>query len=212
MVSERKKKLLLAVSVLLLAVLAVTAHYVYDPWGFYWKVSDEEAALRMKMVHTAESYLGYNEADDSHRKIIDTYNSHEPLAVGYKVQYDDSWCATFVSTVSIECGFTDIIPTECGCERHIGLFQNLGHWEETDSVVPLPGDLIYYDWDMEKNGECTGWSDHIGIVVGTKWPYIKVIEGNYQDAVCYHYIPINHKQIRGYAQPDYTALLHENTP
>lgn len=212
MASERTKKIWLSAVLLLLITGAIAAHYTLDPWGFYWKRSEEETELRTRFVQTAEGYLGYNEADGSHRRIIDAYNRHTPLAMGYEVQYDDSWCSTFVSAVSIECGFTEIIPTECGCERHIGLFQEIGAWEEADDCIPLPGDLIFYDWNMAEKGECTGWSDHIGIVVGTKWPFIKVIEGNYQDSVSYRYLPIDHIQIRGYAKPDYSSLLHKNTP
>lgn len=212
MVPERKQNAILTAVMLILMVFAVAAHYLFDPWGFYWKVSDEESAFRMRLVETAETYLGVNEADGSHCQIIDVYNAHEPLAVGYTVQYTDSWCSTFVSTVAIECGLTKIIPTECGCERHIGLFQNLGVWEEDDSIIPLPGDLVFYDWNMEQKGECIGWSDHVGIVVGTKWPFMKVIEGNYQDAVSYRYLRIDHIKIRGYAKPDYASLVNENTP
>ena len=209
---ERRKRILITVVMLVLIAAAVAGHYYLDPWGFYWKVSEEEAALRLKLVETAESYLGTNEADGSHQAIIDRYNAHEPLAVGYTVQYTDSWCSTFVSAVAIQCELTEIIPTECGCERHIGLFQKLGSWEEADSAIPLPGDLIFYDWNMAKPGECTGWSDHVGIVVGTKWPFIKVIEGNYHDSVSYRYIPMDYVQIRGFAKPDYKSLLNTKTP
>lgn len=212
MLSQRKKNIILTALVLLLAAAAVAAHYAYDPWGFYWKVPEKEAELRSSFVQAAEGYLGCKEADGSHQKIIDAYNRHEPLAMGYTVQYTDSWCSTFVSAVSIECGFTDIIPTECGCERHIGLFRELGVWEEADNCIPLPGDLIFYDWNMEEIGECTGWADHIGIVVGTKWPFIKVIEGNYQDAVSYRYLMIDDMQIRGFAKPDFRSISDENTP
>lgn len=206
MVTERKKTIrfwFLTVFSMILAFAAVGMHYQLDPWGFYWKVPEEEAALRMEVVQTAESWLGCREADGSHQPIIDLYNSHEPLARDYPVQYTDSWCAAFVSAVSIECELTDIIPTECGCERQIELFQALGRWEEADNSIPLPGDLIYYDWNMEENGECTGWADHVGIVVGTKWPFIKVIEGNFKDSVGYHYLLLDDVQIRGFARPDY---------
>lgn len=204
---NRKKILTVLVSVLLI-IGAIAAHYLLDPWGFYWKVSPEEAALRMQVVETAQSCLGCKEADGSHRQIIDLYNSHEPLAMDYAVQYTDSWCSTFVSAVAIRCGLTDIIPTECGCERHIGLFQEIGRWVENDSQIPLPGDLIFYDWDMKKPGECTGWSDHVGIVVGTKWPFVKVIEGNKDDMVTYRVIMLNDWQIRGFAKPDYASLVN----
>lgn len=192
-------------------VLAVLAHYRYDPWSFYWKVSEEETALRMRFVQTAERYLGCKESDGSHEAIIDLYNAHEPLAMDYVVQYDDSWCSTFVSAVAIECALTAIIPTECGCQRHIGLFQSLGCWEEHDNAIPLPGDLIFYDWDQEDRGECSGWSDHVGIVVGTKWPFVKVIEGNKDDSVTYRIVLLGDRHIRGYGKPDYHKWI-ENTP
>lgn len=200
----KKKRILWLLSVFLI-VAAVVGHYLFDPWGFYWKVPDEEAALRLQVVRTAESWLGAKEEDRSHEAIIDLYNSHEPLAVGYVVQYTDSWCATFVSSAAITSGLTDIIPTECSCERQIGLFQSLGRWEEDDSIIPLPGDIIYYDWDETKPGDATGWSDHVGIVVGTKWPFVKVIEGNKDDAVSYRILLLGNIQIRGYGKPDYAA-------
>ena len=129
------------------------------------------------------------------------------IAVGYVVQETDDWCATFVSAMAISCGLTDIIPTECGCQRQIGLFQELGTWEENDAAIPLPGDIIYYDWDSRSLGDCTGWADHVGIVVGTKWPFVKVIEGNKDDAVGYRIVLINDIHIRGYGRPDYASLL-----
>jgi hypothetical protein len=163
----------------------------------------------MKLVETAEGYLGCKESDDSHQKIIDRYNAHEPLAVGYVVQYTDSWCSTFVSTASIEAGLTEIIPTECGRERHIGLFQELGVWDERDDTIPLPGDLIFYDWNMEEKGECTGWSDHVGIVIGTYEGHIKVIEGNKDADVSYRILKQDDAIIRGFAVPDYAKAAQQ---
>lgn len=194
--------------VLLLAAGMVWLYFASDPWGFARDVSEEEAALRMKVVETAESYLGCNEADGSHEKIIDLYNSHKPLARDYEVQYTDSWCSTFASAIAIECGLTDIIPTECGCEKQIGLFQALCRWEEDDSYFPLPGDYIFYAWDEGLEfGDCTGWADHVGIVVGNAGPFIKVIEGNKDDCVGYRVVPWNHPEIRGYGLPNYSESL-----
>ena len=200
-----RKKHLTTFLVLLLMVSAIGAHYLLDPWGFYWKIPEPEAAARMQLIRNAEERLGANEQDQTHRAIIDLYNSHEPLAQGYTVQYTDSWCAAFVSAAAISCNLTDIIPTECSCERQIGLFKTLGRWEEHDRAIPLPGDIIYYDWDETKPGDATGWSDHVGIVVGTKWPFVKVIEGNYDDCVQYRIVPLWDLRIRGYGKPDYAA-------
>ena len=60
-----------------------------------------EKEQRAKVVSIAEKYLGCKESNGSHRKIIDLYNSHKPLARGYPVKYTDAWCATFVSAVFI---------------------------------------------------------------------------------------------------------------
>lgn len=204
---RKKGKRIAGFLAVLLIVGALAAHYLCAPWGFYWKVSEEEAAVRMRVVETAQSYLGCKEADGTHKAIIDLYNAHEPLPMGYAVQYTDSWCATFVSAVAIQCGLTDIIPAECSCQRQIGLLQDIGSWEEQDSAIPLPGDIIYYDWDYKGFGDSTGWADHVGIVVGTKWPFVKVIEGNKDDCVAYRIILLNDIHIRGFGQPDYASII-----
>ncbi|MBQ7001147.1 MAG: CHAP domain-containing protein [Oscillospiraceae bacterium] len=201
------RKRILAWTAVLLALGAVAAHYLFDPWGFYWKVTPEESQLRLSLVETAQGYLGCKESDGSHKAILALYNAQEVLPVGYAVQETDSWCSTFVSAMAIEAGLTEIIPMECGCQRHIGLFQEIGRWIEEDGHIPLPGDLIFYDWDVKRQGESTGWADHVGIVVGTKWPFVKVIEGNKDDAVSYRILRLGDMRIRGYGVPDYAGLI-----
>lgn len=79
------------------------------------------SSQRDSVVAQARAWLGKKEADGSHKVIIDTYNSHKPLARGYAMKYTDAWCATFVSAVAIKCGVTDILPTECSCDEMIAL-------------------------------------------------------------------------------------------
>lgn len=194
---KRRSVAIIISLVLLLAILTV----LLLPRG----MSADEEALRQEFVATAESWLGCNEADGSHQAIIDLYNCHKPLARDYTVQYTDSWCATFVSAVAIECGLTDIIPTECGCERQIQLFQALGRWEEKDDYVPSPGDLVYYSSSGASSKNNTGWADHVGIVVSVVGSTITTIEGNYGDQVTYRTIRVGDASIRGYALPNYAS-------
>ena len=189
--------------ILVLLVLATIAFYKYG-WGFARQVGDEEKALRLQVVHTAESWLGTKESDGSHRQIIDIYNAHTPLARGYTVTYEDAWCAAFGSVVAIQCDLTHIIPTECGCTPQIELFREMGCWEEEDGLVPLPGDIIYYHWNCTELGDCQHRSDHVGIVVGTFGPFIKVIEGNKDNDVSYRITMVDAPSIRGYGLPNYT--------
>ena len=140
-----------------------------------------------------------------HHQIIDLYNAQEILPVGYLVTYEDNWCATFVTAVALQNNLEDIIPPECGCQRQIALFESMGCWQEDETYVPLPGDVIYYAQKETAIGDCTGWADHVGIVVGTSKQYIKVIEGNSKDAVRYRYIRKDNYTIRGYGLPDYSG-------
>ena len=91
---------------------------------------------RNDIVKQAQAWIGCKEADGSHKKIIDVYNAHKPLARNYKVKYSDNWCATFISACAIKCGATDIIPTECSCGQMIELMKAKGIWEENDDITP----------------------------------------------------------------------------
>lgn len=164
-----------------------------------------EQELRNKVVQTARSYLGSKEADGSHRKIIDGYNAHKPLARGYLVKYTDAWCATFVSFVGIVCGLTDIMPTECGCGAMIDLYKKKGRWQENDAYRPQPADVIMYDWDDNGVGDCTGYPEHVGIVEAVDGNTITVIEGNMSDKVGERKLQVNGRYIRGYCLPDYAG-------
>lgn len=167
-----------------------------------------EQELRAKVVSIAQSYIGCKESDGSHKKIIDLYNSHKPLARGYAVKYTDAWCSTFASAVAIAAGLTDIIPTECGCEKHIALFKNLGSWQEDDSYTPSPGDYIFYDWQDGTNyatTDNTGAADHVGIVEKVSNGSITVIEGNYSNAVGRRTLKVNGRYISGFGVPKYSS-------
>ena len=164
-----------------------------------------ENEIRNKVVSIAKEWLGCNESDGSHKKIIDVYNAHKPLARGYKVKYTDAWCSTFVSAVSIKAGLTDIFPTECGCEKHTVLFKNINSWVEADNYIPNQGDIIFYNWDDNGVGDTTGSADHVGIVESVNNGVIKVIEGNYNGRVAYRNIQVNARYIRGYGVPKYAT-------
>ncbi len=165
-----------------------------------------EAQARKKYVDYAVSYLGCKESDGSHKKIIDLYNSHKPLARGYPMKYDDAWCACFVSAMAIGCGMTDIIPLEVGCGKYIELAKKAGIWVENDAYVPKKADIVLYDWQDGKDyavTDNTASPDHIGIVVSVSGNTIKVIEGNMSNAVGYRNLEVNGRYIRGFVTPKY---------
>lgn len=168
-------------------------------------------ATRSQICKQAKAWLNAKQGSTKHKEIIDTYNSHKPLARGYKVSYTDDWCATYVSAVAIACKATDIIPTECGCEEMIHLFQKKGAFVESDSYKPKKGDIIFYDWQDNNKLDCTGWSDHVGIVLTVSGNNMTIIEGNKNNKVAYRQIAVNAPYIRGYGVPKYSNVTSINT-
>ena len=158
---------------------------------------------REKFVAIMKSWIGKNEADGSHREIIDIYNAHKPLARGYAVKYTDAWCATTVSAAAIAAECTDIVPTECSCGKMVELFKGLGEWVEDDAHVPQPGEVCFYDWQDTGAGDNTGNPDHVGVVETCNGSSFIVIEGNRNNSVSRRTMEVNGKYIRGFGVPNF---------
>ena len=165
------------------------------------------AKYASKVVEQAKAWLGLKESDGSYKVILDTYNSQAKLPRGYRMTTADPWCAAFVSALAVKLGYTDIIPTECSCSKMIELLKKLGSFEETDSMIPAPGWLLFYDWQdtTGSKGENKGNPDHVGIVEKVEGNTITVIEGNYSNSVKRRTIAVNGNTIRGYGVPKYDA-------
>ena len=156
------------------------------------------------LIKVMRSWVGFSEANGKYREIIDIYNAHRPRARNYRVKYLDSWCDATVSAAAIVSQMTDLIGTECGCEKHIEIFKKKGIWTEDGTITPKPGYIILYNWD-DATQPNNGYSDHIGVVEKVENGRITVIEGNLHDAVGRRNIPVGWGYIRGYATPRYDA-------
>ena len=170
----------------------------------YVKEDIKVSVTAKSVIKIAKTFLGCKESDGSHKKIIDIYNGHKPLARGYKVKYTDSWCDAFVSAVAIQAGAAGLIGTECGVEEHVRIFKNKGIWIEDGTITPKKGDIIVFNWD-DGTQPNDGYSDHIGFVEKVSGGVITTIEGNYSNAVKRREIAVGHGNIRGYARPKYAA-------
>lgn len=160
-------------------------------------------AKASEVIKLAQSWLGIKEGSAEHKALVNLYNSFLPHPRGYAIKVSDSWCAMFIACLAIKLGITNIIPVECGCGEMIALCQKLGIWVEDDARVPVPGDIIFYDWQDSGIGDNKGWSDHVGLVEKVVGNTIIVIEGNINDSVGRRTVTVNAKSIRGYAVPKY---------
>lgn len=159
-----------------------------------------------EIVKQAEKWKGAKEGSTTHKKIIDTYNSHKPRARGYVLKYTDDWCAGFVSACAIAVDATDICPLEVSCPKLIDLAKKKGIWKESDNRVPKVGDWVLYDWEDSGKGDNKNTPNHVGIVVkvSTASKTFVVIEGNKSDKVAERTMKFNGKFIRGFIVPKYS--------
>lgn len=164
-----------------------------------------ETELRQKVVSTALAWLGTQANTTKHLEMLAIYNAQRPLPRGWKMKVTDFWCAAFVSTVSLQLGLRDIMPTECGCPGMVRLYQELGRWVEDDAYIPSQGDVIFYDWQDTGYGDNVGHPDHVGIVLDCDGQNMTIIEGNNANAVNKRVLAVNDRFIRGYGVPDYAS-------
>ena len=180
----------------------------------YDKEETKMGFYRNDVVNLVNSWEGRNEADGTHKYIIDIYNSHLPHPRNTKMQYNWAWCACTWSALAVKLGYTDIMPIEISCYYIIEEAKKMGCWQENDAHIPGLGDGVLYDWDDNGVGDNTGNPDHIGTViyVNKESGYMVVMEGNYSNAVKKRTIMINGRFIRGFICPKYTGNGAELPP
>ena len=173
--------------------------------------------LRQKVANIMLSWLGATRGSATHKKILNIYNNHKPLARGYAVQVNDAWCATTVSAAWIEAGIADYTGTECSCTQFIAIAKKKGFWVENDAYVPKIGDALIYDWDDGTNyatNDNAGGPEHIGIVTKVDGNTFYVTEGNKgsSSVVGTRTMKVNGRYIRGFIAPNYDAIAKAITP
>lgn len=162
---------------------------------------------RYNMVSWFAKRVGTTEGSAEHHRIIDVYNSQQPLPRGYRMRYADSWCAATVTVAAMETGCRSVIPPECGCGEMKKKAKAANRWAGPD-YRPRFGDLILYSWNMDS------WPDHIGIVYkyDEHTDKITTIEGNYKDSIRTREIVGGSGYINGYICPKYETLDGEEDP
>lgn len=172
-----------------------------------------ELELRQSVVNIMRSWLGWSEANGRFRAIIDLYNTQKPLPRGYKLQYDDEWCAATVTAAGIQAGLEDIIFGECSCSRMVELYRTAGRWMEDDAYTPQIGDIVMYRWDDDANyatTDNTSNPNHVGMVAEVNGRVLTIIEGNKGRKVATRSLFVNGRYIRGYCLPDYKSKTEED--
>ena len=146
---------------------------------------------------TREEIVKNAKSIKNHLEVVEKYNSLNPLPAGYKLQYNDAWCAATVSVIFADAGYMDI--AECSCLRMRIKAKQLGIWQDTP-YIPDIGDIIMYDWNKD------GIPDHVGVITDTNYKFfyfVEVLEGNYNNSIGVRNISLEASSICGYITPPY---------
>lgn len=142
----------------------------------------------MNYKEFAMQFIGIKQGSNRHKEIIDGYNNGvKPLPRGYRVTYNDSWCATFVSYVMFKCGAINA-PYECSCYY----MKQKATTNKQIVKTPKINDLIIYDWNNN------GTLDHVGIITDINGNVLTVVEGNKSKQVGVRTINKNSSEIDCY--------------
>ena len=139
-------------------------------------------------------------------QVVDLYNSVRPLPLGYKVKYEDLLCATYVSSIFIKLGWTDIVPPNPRAWQLYEIMAAIDCGVQDKNRVPQIGDLIFFGINNRISG-----ITHVGIVTevqnGKQIYYYDI-----QSVVGRHTCPVGYSYIWGYGVPDYASKDLEPVP
>lgn len=115
----------------------------------------------------------------------------EPYWSWYGFDSRVEWCATFVSWVLNQAGYSE--PKFASCQNQgVPYFVSNGQWAGSGYDDIAAGDVIFFDWDGN------GTADHVGIVIGTDGDRVYTVEGNSGDACMIRDYDLNSSVIMGY--------------
>ena len=155
---------------------------------------------RQDVLAIAKTQLGYTESTRNYA-VWEDGSQHGYTRYGdwYGSPYGD-WCAMFVS-FCIHYADVEGMPLNWGCRTWIADLEPLDRYRLAASdYTPVPGDLIFYDWELD------GLSDHVGLVAelvpasGEEPAKLIAIEGNSSNRVQYVTYEQDDPVILGYGQ------------
>lgn len=128
----------------------------------------------------------------------------EPYWSWYGFPERVEWCACFVSWCANQCGYIDAgtFPKFSGCINGMNWFKERDQWA-SNSIIPTPGMIIFFDWEDEEDGGLDGLPDHVGIVEKVENGRVYTIEGNTADSVRERSYLVGYVEILGYGVPVY---------
>lgn len=140
---------------------------------------------RDEIIRLAQEQIGYKEYANNKTKYGEWYGMQ------------GEWCDIFISWLAYKVGILNIlIPKEAYVPNTAKWYKNKGLFKDK-SYKPQKGDLIFFDYNRNKN------ADHIGIVEYVEGKVVHTIEGNKSKMVKRQQYAIGNSNIFGYGIVQY---------
>lgn len=151
----------------------------------------------------ADSQLGYKESTNNF--IVDEDDEVKGYT-RYGEWYGDPyghWCAMFVS-FCLDYADVDkeLMPQDASCQNWIETLSKEEYelYHEAGTYEPVPGDLIFFNWDKYEDSDHVGFVYEIIEATEEHGVQVKTIEGNASNTVKYRTYDIDDESIMGYGQ------------
>jgi hypothetical protein len=154
----------------------------------YWEGTMADIVLtgdwNRDVVSIAESQLGYRESERNYAVWEDnSVHGYTRYGAWYEMPYAD-WCGMFAS-FCLDYAGVEGMPYHYGVRPWIEQLSapELDLYRSAAEYTPIPGDLVFFDWEQD------GLSDHVGIVyeitdaTETESAKLRTIEGNSSNCV-----------------------------
>lgn len=166
------------------------------------------------VLAVADSQLGYTESTKNY--VVDEDGKIRGYS-RYGDWYGDSyghWCAMFVSFCLNYAEVDEaIMPYDASCQNWIETLSEEEYdlYREAGEYEPVPGDLIFFNWDSLPDSDHVGFVYEIIEATDDHGVQIKTIEGNASDTVKYRTYDIDDNSIMGYGQLPKNPEMEEET-
>ncbi len=115
----------------------------------------------------------------------------EPYWSWYGFDGRIEWCGCFIAWCLDKVGVTEPYFTRCH-SGGVSWFVENKQWGDRDYPGPAPGDLIFFDWDLDNS------ADHVGFYIGSDDTYFYTVEGNSEDVCKLRQYPWGYKWLFGF--------------
>lgn len=162
--------------------------WAHDNFGGYSK-ANAQLYLDMKKEQTNNTFIGsasyvpnvWVYYRGSNARIVEIAKSQigniggEKYWIWYGFESRVEWCAIFVSWCAQQSGDLNIsVPKFAGVDSGMAWYNEKNSWRNK-GYVPSPGDVVFFDWDLDND------PDHVGIVEKIENNKLYTIEGNSND-------------------------------